>query len=138
MDPDVKYEDEEGKSSGEENVKTAEAAPCPFCRIVRGELPARLLYEDGEVLGFEDAHPQAPVHALIIPRRHIESLDHLTAADRGLAGHLILVAVEVARRLGVAERGYRLVVNVRGEAGQTVHHLHLHILGGRALRWPPG
>lgn len=111
---------------------------CPFCRIVRRELPAEVIFEDDRVMAFRDVNPQAPVHALVIPRRHIENLDHLALDDKSLAGHLVWVAAEVARRLGVAGQGYRLVVNVRQLAGQTVHHLHLHILGGRPLRWPPG
>lgn len=128
----------EGDFPDEENVKRVQEDTCPFCRIVRRELPAEVIFEDDLVMAFRDVNPQAPVHALVIPRRHIENLDHLASNDESLAGHLVLVAAEVARRLGVAGQGYRLVVNVRQLAGQTVHHLHLHILGGRPLHWPPG
>lgn len=122
----------------EENVTGGQEDTCPFCRIARREAPAEVIFADDLAVAFRDANPQAPAHVLVIPRRHIENLDQLTADDKDLAGHLVLVAGEVARRLGLAEQGYRLVVNVRQLAGQTIHHLHLHILGGRPLLWPPG
>jgi histidine triad (HIT) family protein len=109
---------------------------CLFCRIVSGEIPAKLVAETPECVAFRDINPQAPTHVLVIPREHVASLD--TANDAALVGHLSLVAADIARREGLAERGYRTVVNTGPDAGQTVFHLHLHLLGGRALRWPPG
>lgn len=109
---------------------------CVFCRIVRGELPARRILEDDDVVAFHDISPVAPVHALVIPKRHVASLDALD--DLALHGKLLAIAARVARTLGLADRGYRVVVNTNDDGGQTVFHLHLHVLGGRALGWPPG
>ncbi|MDW8479529.1 MAG: histidine triad nucleotide-binding protein [Xanthomonadales bacterium] len=109
-----------------------------FARIVRRELPADIVYEDEEILGFRDINPQAPVHVLFIPKRPIATLDEARAEDAPLLGRLLLAAADYARREGLAERGYRVVVNCRGDAGQTVYHLHLHLLAGRRLHWPPG
>ncbi len=110
---------------------------CPFCRIAAGQAPARILFETDDVLAFHDIAPQAPVHVLVVPRRHIPSLAATQPEDRQLLGSLLAAATEAARRCGVAE-GYRVVVNSGRAAGQSVHHLHLHVLGGRGLRWPPG
>lgn len=107
-----------------------------FGRIARGELPARVVYEDDRCLAFHDVAPQAPVHLLVIPRQPIERLSRAGAGDEALLGHLLLVAARVAREAGLAD--YRLVVNDGAGAGQTVFHLHLHVLGGRPLAWPPG
>lgn len=112
------------------------ADDCLFCRIVRGEIPVPFVYETPQCVAFRDVNPQAPVHVLVVPREHVASLD--AARDPALIGELSLAAAEIARREGVAERGYRTVVNTNAEAGQTVFHLHLHLLGGRALGWPPG
>lgn len=111
---------------------------CLFCRIVRGEIPAAKVYEDDEVLAFRDIQPQRPVHVLVIPKRHIPTLDDFPADEPGLAGQLLGAVQEVARREGLAAGGYRTVINCRGDAGQEVYHLHLHVLGGRRLAWPPG
>lgn len=111
---------------------------CLFCRIVREELPSDRVLETDDVIAFRDLHPQAPVHVLVIPRRHVNSLEALSPSDRDLPGALLLAAAEVARREGVAETGYRVVTNTGAEGGQTVGHLHLHVLGGRGLGWPPG
>jgi histidine triad (HIT) family protein len=111
---------------------------CVFCRVAAGQAPARLLFADDDVVAFHDAHPQAPVHVLVIPRRHIASLADADARQTGLLGTLMLAAAEAARRTGIAERGFRVVVNAGGGAGQSVFHLHLHVLGGRWLGWPPG
>ena len=111
---------------------------CLFCRIVTGEVPARLAYEDDEVIAFHDVAPRSPTHVLIIPRRHIASVGELTDADAPLVGRMVAVANEVARREGIAEQGYRLVSNVGPWGGQTVYHLHLHLMGGRPFTWPPG
>lgn len=111
---------------------------CIFCRIAAGEIPATLLYDDGDVLAFRDINPEAPVHVLLIPRRHIVTLNDLEAADAELIGRLYLAGKQVATELGVAERGYRTVINCNRDAGQIVFHVHMHLLAGRALGWPPG
>lgn len=112
------------------------ADDCLFCRIVRGEIPAKLVAEDEHSIAFRDINPQAPVHVLIIPREHVPTLDH--AGDAEMLGRLSLMAAEVARREGIAANGYRTVMNTNAAAGQTVFHVHLHLLGGRAMHWPPG
>lgn len=112
------------------------AEQCLFCRIVRGEIPAKLIHETDDTIAFADINPQAPLHVLVIPREHIASLD--AATDPALVGRLALVAAEIARREGVAASGYRTVINTNGDAGQTVFHIHLHLLAGRRLAWPPG
>jgi histidine triad (HIT) family protein len=114
------------------------AEACLFCRIVAGEIPATIVHETPETLAFRDINPRAPVHVLVIPRRHVGSLDGLGPEDGDLAGRLLIAAAEVARREGLAERGYRLISNVGAWGGQTVDHLHLHVMGGRAFHWPPG
>ncbi|MDO4572498.1 MAG: histidine triad nucleotide-binding protein [Clostridia bacterium] len=111
---------------------------CLFCKIAAGTIPAEKVYEDEEVLGFRDIDPQAPVHLLIIPKRHIESAQALQASDDALLGRLFAAARRMAAENGVAETGYRLVTNVGEAAGQSVKHLHLHLLGGRSMEWPPG
>jgi len=112
-------------------------ADCLFCRIAAGEIPSRKVFEDARMLAFEDLHPGAPTHILLIPKRHLEDLDHATAEDAALLGELQLKAAELARQRGLA-RGFRTVFNVGPDAGQSVFHLHLHLLGGRRLGWPPG
>jgi len=121
---------------GEEVHVTAES--CLFCRIAAGEIPANVVRSEEDVVAFRDINPQAPLHVLVIPRRHIPSVPALEAADGALVGRLFLVARDIAREEGVEEAGYRLVVNVGPAAGQSVPHLHLHVLGGRELDWPPG
>jgi histidine triad (HIT) family protein len=111
---------------------------CLFCRIVNGSVPARLAHEDDQTLAFHDIDPRAPVHVLIIPRRHIAAVDHLRETDAEVMGQLFLVARRLARELGVADSGYRMVVNNGRDAGQSVDHIHMHLLGGRPLKWPPG
>ena len=108
---------------------------CLFCRIVRGEIPARIVREDEHTVAFRDIDPKAPTHVLVIPKEHVASLDE--ARDPALAGRLLLAAAEIARSEGITS-GYRTVVNTGADAGQTVFHLHLHLLGGRKLSWPPG
>lgn len=110
---------------------------CLFCRIVRGELPHKKVYEDERVYVFEDIHPQAPTHVLIVPRKHIVGLKEAQAEDAELIGYCQLVAAQIARERGI-EKGYRTVYNVGPLSGQSVFHLHLHLLGGRGLSWPPG
>lgn len=110
--------------------------PCLFCRIATGDVPATRVVETDELIAFRDVNPQAPVHVLVIPRRHISSLND--ADDHAIVGRMTALAVEVAQREGIAERGYRTVINTNADGGQTVFHLHLHLLGGRHLGWPPG
>ncbi len=110
---------------------------CLFCKIASGDMPARIVAESDRWLAFRDIDPKAPVHVLIIPREHFESLDELEEGHRSLAGELLLAAQRVAESEGIGG-GYRLVANTGADAGQTVFHLHLHVLGGRAMRWPPG
>lgn len=112
------------------------ANQCLFCRIVQGEIPATLLVETEDCVAFRDVNPQAPVHVLVLPREHIESLND--ASDARVVGRLATVAAEIARKEGIAESGYRTVINTNADAGQTVFHLHLHLLGGRRMGWPPG
>jgi len=111
---------------------------CLFCRIAAGEIPAKKAHEDADVVAFHDINPQAPTHVLVIPRKHIPTLNDLTAADAATIGTTIVKASEIARTLGLHEDGYRLVVNNGEGAGQTVFHIHVHILGGRRFGWPPG
>ena len=111
---------------------------CLFCQICAGEIPSTNIYSDDRAVAFRDINPQAPVHALIIPRAHIESLDEATQRDESLLGHLLRVAARVANQEGLSESGYRTVINTGAGAGQSVFHLHLHVIGGRALVWPPG
>jgi histidine triad (HIT) family protein len=110
---------------------------CLFCKIAAGTIPVTRLYEDDEVLAFPDIHPQAPVHILVIPKRHIASCAHALPADSGLLGHLLSAAAEVGHRQHL-DNGYRLVINTGPDGGQTVEHLHVHLLGGRPMGWPPG
>lgn len=111
-------------------------ASCIFCRIASGEIPSARVMESEHCLAFRDLSPQAPTHVLVIPRRHVGSLNELD--DPALASALFAMARDVARAEGIAESGYRVVANTNGDGGQTVFHLHLHVLGGRAMRWPPG
>ena len=111
---------------------------CIFCRIIAGSIPAKLAHEDDQTLAFHDVDPRAPVHVLIVPRAHIPAVDGLGEADAELMGRLMLAARKLARELGVADSGYRLVVNNGADAGQSVDHIHMHLLGGRPLKWPPG
>ena len=111
---------------------------CPFCRIQAQEERSRSVYEDDWVVAFEDIHPQAPLHILIIPKRHVENLLGLEEEDVLLAGRMLLVASRIARERKVDRTGFRLVVNCNRDGGQTVGHLHLHLLGGRRMSWPPG
>ncbi|NJM00091.1 MAG: histidine triad nucleotide-binding protein [Synechococcaceae cyanobacterium SM2_3_2] len=109
-----------------------------FGKIIRKEIPAQIVYEDDEVLAFEDIQPQAPVHILVIPKKPIPQLKMATEADQSLLGKMLLTARHVAAQAGLDEGGYRLVINNGVDGGQTVYHLHLHILGGRSMAWPPG
>jgi histidine triad (HIT) family protein len=111
---------------------------CLFCKIVSRDIPAKILYEDDRLLAFEDINPQAPLHALLIPKTHIATLNDLTPEDDALVGEMTRRAAALAKERGYAERGFRTVFNTNRDAGQTVFHIHLHVLGGRAFHWPPG
>ncbi|MCP4230568.1 MAG: histidine triad nucleotide-binding protein [bacterium] len=111
---------------------------CLFCKIANGEIESDFVYEDERVVAFPDINPQAPAHVLIIPREHISGMGEIDESNSDLAGHLLNVAAKLARELGVAETGYRLVFNNGRDGGQTVDHIHLHLIGGRRLGWPPG
>ncbi len=111
---------------------------CIFCRIVDGTIPAKIAFQDDRVLAFHDVNPQAPVHVLVIPKRHMQSLQDMTREDGDLLAHLLMVCKEVGSNQGLCESGYRVVTNVGRDAGQSVFHLHLHVLGGRRMAWPPG
>ncbi len=111
---------------------------CLFCRIVAKEIPAELVYEDESAVVIRDINPQAPTHLLVIPQEHLESLDEASQKDEALLGHLLRVAARVANAADLAEGGYRTVINNGAGAGQSVFHLHLHVLGGRPMNWPPG
>jgi histidine triad (HIT) family protein len=111
---------------------------CLFCKIAEGKIPAKLVHEDDRAVAFRDINPQAPTHILIVPRKHIASLNDLGDDDAALVGHLHVVARTLAQAEGIADAGYRVLFNTGGHAGQTVHHIHLHLVGGRALGWPPG
>lgn len=111
---------------------------CLFCKIVAGEIPAKKVYEDNTCIAFRDISPQAPTHILIVPRRHIATTNDLDQNDAELIGHIMLTATEIARNEDLAADGYRLVWNCQKGAGQTVFHIHLHLLGGRDFGWPPG
>lgn len=111
---------------------------CLFCKIVQGAIPADMVYTDDQVVAFRDINPQAPTHVLVIPRQHIATINELKAEHSADVGALFLAAAKIAAAAGIAEDGYRVTMNCNAAAGQTVFHLHLHLLGGRALTWPPG
>ncbi len=111
---------------------------CIFCKIVRQELPATLIYQDDKIIAFDDLHPRAPIHKLIIPRKHIATINDIQEDDIALVGHLLYTAKLLAQEYGLAEDGYRVVMNCNKHAGQEVFHIHLHLLGGRQMSWPPG
>ena len=111
---------------------------CLFCKIVEKKIPAKLVHEDKDLVAFEDINPQAPVHILVIPRRHVATLNEAEEGDRALLGGLLLAARRLARERGVDVKGYRLVLNTMAGAGQSVFHVHVHLLGGRTFAWPPG
>jgi histidine triad (HIT) family protein len=110
---------------------------CVFCKIVEGSIPSTAIYQDDQCYAFADLHPQAPAHVLIVPREHIASLSEAVESHRSLLGHLLWAAAEIARTRGLG-KGYRVVINNGEDGGQTVDHLHVHLLGGRAMHWPPG
>jgi histidine triad (HIT) family protein len=115
-----------------------DTSDCLFCKILAGDIAADIIFESDEVLAFRDINPQAPTHALIIPRKHVATINDLEEGDEALVGNLFLAAKSIAADEGIAEAGYRVAMNCNEAAGQTVFHLHLHLIGGRELGWPPG
>lgn len=111
---------------------------CIFCKIVEGTIPSQKVYEDEKVVGFKDISPVAPVHIIIIPKQHIESVMEVDENNADIINHIVLVAKKIAKELGISEKGFRIVNNCGKEGGQTVPHLHFHLLGGRDMQWPPG
>ena len=111
---------------------------CLFCRLVAGDIPATIVHQSDHLVAFKDITPQAPTHVLIVPRRHVGTLNDLSPADDALVGEMVRTAAAIAKESGHADRGYRTVFNCNADAGQTVFHLHLHVLGGRKMTWPPG
>lgn len=111
---------------------------CLFCRIIAGEIPSSKVFEDADLFAFNDVNPQAPLHVLIVPKKHIATTNDLTAEDEALVGKLVRRAAAIAKEKGLDQRGYRTLLNCNAEAGQTVFHIHLHLLAGRHLGWPPG
>lgn len=117
---------------------TDKADDCLFCKIIAGEIPAKKVYEDDKVIAFDDINPQAPVHKIIIPRQHIATLNDLEPGHNELTGHILHTAAKLAKELGIEEDGYRVVMNCNAGGGQTVFHIHMHLVGGRGMKWPPG
>ena len=111
---------------------------CLFCKIIDGDIPADIVYQDEQVLAFRDISPQAPTHILVIPKRHITTINDVTEEDCGLLGHMMVTAKQLAAKEGLAEDGYRLTLNCNENGGQSVYHIHLHLMGGRRMTWPPG
>ena len=119
-------------------MSETDVADCLFCKIIERQIPASIVYEDDRVLAFNDINPQAPTHVLVVPKRHIASLDELSAGDDQIVGEVVRRAAAIARERGITASGFRTVFNTNREAGQTVFHIHLHLLGGRTMHWPPG
>lgn len=111
---------------------------CIFCKIIAGEIPSKKVYEDERVFAFEDINPEAPIHVLIVPKKHISNINELTEEEEKLIGHIFVVSKEIANEYNIKDTGYRIVTNCGKDAGQTVDHIHFHLLGGRNLNWPPG
>jgi histidine triad (HIT) family protein len=124
-----------GKTGGE---KVSSDPNCIFCKIIAKKIPSKIVYEDHLVTAFEDVNPQAPVHTLVVPKKHIPEIHSMTEADKELVGHLFFTAKKIAEDKGLDSKGYRMVINNGAGAGQTVFHIHLHILSGRHFSWPPG
>ena len=113
-------------------------ADCLFCKIRDGKIPSKKVFEDERVFAFEDIYPQAPTHVLVVPKKHLATMNDVTVADTEWVGHLFYAGTRIAQERGLSENGYRLVINTNADAGQTVFHVHLHVMGGRPFQWPPG
>ncbi len=111
---------------------------CLFCKIINGEIIAKKVYENEHIIAFNDIDPKAPIHILVIPKKHIRSINELNSSDINLAGEIILAAKKIAKDQGVDSKGFRVVFNTNDDGGQTVYHIHMHIMGGRQMQWPPG
>lgn len=111
---------------------------CIFCKIIKGEIPCNKIYEDDKVLAFNDINPEAPIHFLVVPKKHVESVMDFTYDDCCILHHIMKVITNIAKNMGIAEKGFRIVNNIGKDGGQTVPHVHFHVLGGRYLQWPPG
>ena len=111
---------------------------CIFCKIAQNQIEVNPLYEDEDLIAFYDLHPQAPIHFLVVPKTHIATINHLESGDEHLIGKMVLTAKTLAKQLDLAQDGYRLIFNVNEHGGQTVYHIHLHVIGGRKMHWPPG
>ncbi|NIO47988.1 MAG: HIT domain-containing protein [Candidatus Aminicenantes bacterium] len=111
---------------------------CIFCKIINKEIPASIVFEDDKMIAFNDINPQAPIHILLIPREHFASLNEISEEKKNILSHLLLAARQIAQEKGIAEKGYRIVLNTERDSGQEVFHIHLHLLGGRRMHWPPG
>jgi histidine triad (HIT) family protein len=111
---------------------------CLFCKIINGEIPVKKVYENEHILAFRDIDPKAPVHILVIPKKHIRSVNELKSSDKNLAGELLLSAKKIAKDEGIDSKGFRIIFNTNDDGGQTVYHIHMHIMGGRQMQWPPG
>lgn len=111
---------------------------CLFCKVASGDIPAKIIYQDDMVVAFDDINPQAPQHKLVIPRKHIATLNDLQTGDTRLVGYMVQTATKLAQELSIDQEGYRMVMNCNAGAGQTVFHIHMHLLGGRTFNWPPG
>jgi len=132
----MKTYSENSKPDSENRENTM--SECIFCKIAAKKIPARIIHEDDLAIAFEDINPQAPVHTLIIPKKHISTALDITEADHALIGQLFHAAARIAKDKGIADKGFRLVMNTNADAGQAVFHIHLHLLGGRSMHWPPG
>ena len=115
-----------------------EMSDCLFCKIVSGEIPCDKIYENDKLIAFRDIDPKAPTHILVIPKKHIRSINELETSDQNLAGEILLAAKEIARIENIESSGYRTIFNTNNDGGQTVYHIHMHVMGGRQLHWPPG
>jgi histidine triad (HIT) family protein len=111
---------------------------CLFCKIANGEIESEIAYTDDQVVAFEDVNPQAPVHTLVIPKKHISTVNDLNESDNELMGHMLSIGKKLAKEKGISDKGYRMILNTNREAGQSVFHIHLHLMGGRPMGWPPG
>lgn len=111
---------------------------CIFCRVIEGSIPAKIVYQDEHTLAFDDINPQAPVHTLVIPKRHVASVQELGESDQALLGRILLTCAKIAKDKGLSDSGFRLLANTGRDGGQTVFHLHFHVMGGRHMGWPPG